>query len=108
MGLFLYISILEKLDKYEKIYYAGDFDIKGLEIAYNLKNKLQDKLEFLFYDEKHYKKTVSDIVLDENKVRYLEKYRCEELNEIINCLQKEKKVGYQELLIEDYLHFFNK
>lgn len=94
--------ILEKLAMYEKIYYAGDFDIKGIEIAFNLKIKLKDKVEFLFYDKQHYKKTISDINLDENKLKHLEKYRCGELDEVINCMMEEGKAGYQELLIKDY------
>ncbi|MGL4761935.1 MAG: TIGR02679 domain-containing protein [Sarcina sp.] len=95
--------ILEKLSRYKKIYYSGDFDVKGIEIAYNLKLKLKDKLEFLFYDDEHYKKAKSNILIDENRLKYLEKYRVLELDEVINSILKDKKAGYQEMLIVDYL-----
>lgn len=99
--------LLNKLKGYKKIYYAGDFDIRGIEIAFKLKEKLKDKLEFLLYKKEYYFRIKGNNEIDHSKIKQLEKYKIPDLIEIIESLEKEKKVGYQELLIEDYIEVMN-
>ena len=52
--------LLNKIKNLDKIYYAGDFDPEGLQIADKLKDLYKDKVEFMLYDEKYYEKIISD------------------------------------------------
>lgn len=100
--------LLNKLRGYKKIYYAGDFDIRGIEIAFKLKEKLKNNLEFLLYKKELYYRIKGNNEIDHSKIKQLEKYKITDLLEIIESLEKEKKVGYQELLIDDYIEVMNK
>ena len=88
--------ILELLSESEnKIYYNGDFDPEGLIIASKLKQRFPN-LSFLGYEEKYYKETMSNKVLNESRLTKLNKVNNQELEKIKRCLMEEKKCAYQE------------
>lgn len=97
--------LLNKIKNLDKIYYAGDFDPEGLQIADKLKEIYKDKVEFMLYDEKYYKRIISDNELDLKRIKKLKSIKSDDLKEICDCLKKYKKAGYQELLIDNYKEY---
>lgn len=97
--------LFNKIKNLEKIYYAGDFDPEGLQIADKLKIIYKDKVEFMLYDKKYYEKTISDKVLDLKRISKLKSVKSKDLKEISDSLLKYNKSAYQELLIDDYKEY---
>ena len=97
--------LLNKIKNLDKIYYAGDFDPEGLQIADKLKDLYKDKVEFMLYDEKYYEKIISDKELDLKRISKLKSIKDNDLKDISNYLMKYKKAAYQELLIDEYKQY---
>lgn len=97
--------LLNKIKNLDKIYYAGDFDPEGLQIADKLKDVYKDKVEFMLYDEKYYEKIISDKELDLKRISKLRSIKSKDLKDISDSLMKYKKAAYQELLIDDYKQY---
>ena len=97
--------LLNKIKNLDKIYYAGDFDPEGLQIADKLKDLYKDKVEFMLYDEKYYEKIISDKELDLKRIGKLKSIKDKDLKYISNYLIKYKKAAYQELLIDEYKQY---
>ena len=95
--------ILDKIINLKTIYYAGDFDPEGLQIAYKIKLKYKEKVKFLLYDKEHYLKIKGENDIDDKRLKMLNSISCCDLNEIITEISKEKKAAYQELLIDEYI-----
>lgn len=99
------ISSLILLDKLTKskatIYYSGDFDPEGLQIASNLKNRYKDNLKFLGMNEENYLKIKGNISF-EQRIGKLNNINNQEFKELIEQMKIYKKAGYQELLIDYY------
>lgn len=100
------LSTLIILDKLcaggAKIYYAGDFDPEGLQMAWRLKRRYRDQLEYWHYDEEDYRMAMSDVRLTEGRLKKLYAVNDPGLEEIKSLLLREKRAGYQERLIEVY------
>lgn len=96
--------ILNKIKDLESIYYAGDFDPEGLLIAYKLKERYNDKLKFLCYSKENYLRCISNNIIDNARMKKLNKINCVDLEEIINKLNVNRRAAYQELLINDYIN----
>lgn len=95
--------ILDKLvDSVDKIYYSGDFDPEGINIADRLKDRYGDKLVFWHMGINDYFKVKSGEKLSSSRIKKLDKVKSNELKEIADLIKKEEAAGYQELLIEDY------
>lgn len=105
------ISSLILLDKLTKsktaIYYSGDFDPEGLQIASNLKNRYKDNLKFLGMNGENYLKTKGDISF-EQRIGKLNNINNKEFEELIEQMKIYKKAGYQELLIDYYYNILKK
>lgn len=84
------------------IYYAGDFDPEGLQIAQKLKIRYEDQLFFWRYGRKDYENSLSEVVLSEKRLAKLNSVTAKELNDVKEELLSAKRAGYQEKLIEDY------
>lgn len=98
------ILFLDKvISKVYKIYYSGDFDPEGINIAYRLRQRYGEKLEFWRFDEKIYKNIKSKVKIEDRRLKQLEGINSEELTPLINEIKKEGVCGYQELLVEKYL-----
>lgn len=87
-----------------KIYYSGDFDPEGIEIADRLYRKVSD-IEMFCMDVKFYRKALSDIKLELPRLKRLNKIKCPQLLELCREMNKIAKAGYQEKIIGDILDF---
>ena len=100
--------VLNKIRNLKSIYYAGDFDPEGLMIAYKLKKRYKDKVNFLNYTRESYINNMSNNIIEEKSMSQLNKINCSELDEVINELRINKRAAYQELLIDEYLDLIKK
>ncbi len=87
-----------------QIIYAGDFDPEGLIISDILKRRYKERLEFLYMDLMSYKKSLSDVIINEKRIKSLDSIKSKELYDIINYMKKVRKAGYQEKLMDDYVN----
>lgn len=94
--------LLDKLTEDSTIYYAGDFDPEGLQIAQNLKKRYPEHFIFWKYKAEYYQKYKSEVQLDEKRIRKLDKIDLPELQEIKEAMQREKYAAYQEAMVEEY------
>ena len=85
-----------------RLFYSGDFDPEGLQIADKLKVRYQEKLVLWHYDREDYEKAKSDKEVSKRRLAKLEKVASEELLGVVEMIRKEKVAGYQERLIEEY------
>ena len=81
----LLLNLLSK--KCEKIYYSGDCDPEGVQIADKLKSRYGEMLELIGFDEKTYYKNLSDVVITEQRLNKLQNIKDEELIKIANCIK---------------------
>ncbi len=97
--------VLNKLSESDcKIYYSGDFDPEGIEIADRLYRKIE-RLEIFCMEVEFYKKALSDIKLEQSRLKRLDKIKCPQLIELCKEMHVVAKAGYQEQIIEDILSF---
>ena len=94
--------LLDKLTENSTIYYAGDFDPEGLQIAQNIKKRYPEHFIFWKYKAEYYQKYKSEVQLDEKRIRKLDKIDLPELQEIKEAMQREKYAAYQEAMVEEY------
>lgn len=96
------LILLDLLKENHTFHYAGDFDPEGLLIAQNLKERYGSKLTLWNYQVEWYEKYLSDTVLEDFRLKKLEKIYLEELKEIKQCMQMEKRAAYQERMLSIY------
>ncbi len=95
---------LDKLvDKVDRIYYSGDFDPEGLNIASGLKQRYGDKLVLWKYDVKTYKAILSQVEINDKRLRKLESIKNTDISELVEEMKKKRKCAYQELLVDEYI-----
>lgn len=98
------LVLLDKtINNVDRIYYSGDFDPEGINIAFKLKQRYGDKLCYWRYDVESYKKVKSNINLDDRRIKQIEKIEDEMLSELIDEIKVNKYCGYQELLVDVYV-----
>jgi len=103
------IILLDKLvQKGYKLYYSGDLDPEGIQIADKLKQRYKQSLQLLGFDKKVYYKNVSNIELSNSRLQKLEKVQAKELNEICKEIKKNKKAAYEEMNIDYIVRFIEK
>lgn len=90
------LLLLDLLQENSYFYYAGDFDPEGLLIAQALKQRYGNKLHLWKYQKGDYERAKSDVILNEQRLKKLQKVCVKELQEIKNALLEEKRAGYQE------------
>lgn len=99
------LSALTLLDHLIKsgtmIYYSGDFDPEGLQMADNLKKRYEDRLNFLEMTVENYLKLKSEVNIT-SRIKKLDRISSEKLSPLVLALRNYKKAGYQELLIKEY------
>lgn len=98
LSAIILIKLLEK--ECEKIYYSGDIDPEGIQIADKIKSLFPSKIQLIGYDEDTYYKNISNVTLSPSRLEKLNKIKNEELIEISNIVKKEKRASYEELKIE--------
>ncbi len=96
------LVLLDMLRENHKFHYAGDFDPEGLLIAQSLKERYGNGLELWNYQAEWYEKYLSDTILEDFRLKKLEKIYLKELQEIKQCMYKEKRAAYQESMLFIY------
>lgn len=94
--------LLDRLAEHHILYYSGDFDPEGLLIARDIKIRYGEKAVLWNYRAELYEKYVSEIVLDESRLKKLEKIETEELQEIKKLMLLRKRASYQEAMLGEY------
>lgn len=83
----------------KKIYYSGDTDPEGIQIADKIKSRFSDVVELIGFDVDTYYKTLSNICVSDERLKKLEHIENLELNDIVNAVRKEKRVAYEEMKV---------
>lgn len=91
-----------------EIFYSGDFDPEGLQIADSLWRRYGHRFKLWYYDVEDYKKSMSRKILSEKRLSILENIACPGLKEVAKVMRCIKKAGYQELLIDDLVEYLHK
>ena len=84
-----------------RMYYNGDFDPEGLQIADKLKQRYKE-LNLWHYHEQDYLK-VKGMVKIEDRLVKLNSIQSKEFATLIEVMKREKVAGYQELLVEELM-----
>ena len=82
-----------------KIYYFGDFDPEGIEIAEKLIQRDKNIVPWCFSKE-NYKMSISENIISDERLKKLDKIENAYFKELIEEIKIEKKAGYQELLLD--------
>ena len=99
------IVLLKLLEKSCKtIFYSGDIDPEGIQIADKLKTRFPNKIQLLGFDKNTYYQNLSQVQLSEERLHKLDKIQTPELIEIAKEVKKEKRASYEELKIEQILN----
>lgn len=84
-----------------QLYYSGDIDPEGMQIADKLKQRFRNNITLVGFDEKTYKKNKSNVILSEKRLKKLEGLKDEELKKTAKLLQQDKVAAYEELNIKE-------
>lgn len=95
--------LLDQLVRRSKLFYAGDYDPEGLLIAQKLKLRYKERLTLWNYSVDLYEQNLSDVILNERRLKQLDQIFIEELQEIKEDMKYQKKAAYQESMLEDYI-----
>ena len=96
------LLLMDKLKDNSEFYYAGDFDPEGLMIAQKLKIRYGERLNLWNYKGELYRKYLSDVVLDNTRIKKLDKITIPELQEVKEAMIKKIRAAYQESMLEEY------
>ncbi len=92
----VYLLLDKLLSSGNELYYNGDFDPEGLLIAQKLKEKYQEKIQFIGYTEEDYQSCISKNRLNESRLKKLTKIKEKDLFLMRDLLLKYKCAAYQE------------
>ncbi|GBF10900.1 TIGR02679 domain-containing protein [Tepidibacillus sp. HK-1] len=81
------------------IYYSGDYDPEGLQMAERLKNRYPEHVQLWHYEVDEYMKAKSTVELSDTRLKKLETITLSELQPLKEQIKIERKAGYQEKLI---------
>ncbi len=102
------LVLLDKLvNNVEKIYYSGDFDPEGLQIADKLKIRYGEKLILWRLSKEEYHCIKSTKVIESDRMKKLDKIRDKDLQCLAEHIKTEKHAAYQELLVSKYIEDIN-
>ncbi|WP_051688207.1 TIGR02679 family protein [Desulfofalx alkaliphila] len=90
------------------IYYSGDFDPEGLQMAQRLIMRYPQKVILWRYHPSDYKKCISEVTIGKSRLKKLETIKVAELLPLVELIIHSHKAGYQEYLINDYIEDINK
>ena len=90
------------------IYYSGDIDPEGIQIADKLKQRYGKNLKLIGYNKETYYSNLSEVELPESRLIKLEQIKSNELQDVCNELKKTKKASYEEKNIENIIKFIDK
>lgn len=102
----LNFSAYKFLNKLEKknidIYYSGDIDPEGIQIACNLRNNFKE-IKLLAYTKENYINNLSGKLLSEQRLKKLNSISDEKLLELIDLIKEKNQASYQESFVEEIL-----
>ena len=84
-----------------QLYYSGDIDPEGMQIADKLKEQFKNNIVLVGFDEKTYNKNKSNVKLSDMRLKKLEGLKDEELRKTAQILYQDKVAAYEELNIEE-------
>ncbi len=91
--------LLDKLAENSILYYAGDYDPEGLLIAQDLKRRYQDRLFFGNYKAEWYQKYLSEVALNDSRIKKLDGVVLKDFDELKEAMKRERRATYQEAMI---------
>ena len=95
--------LLDQLSRTSDLFYSGDHDPEGLLIAQKLKLRYKEHLTLWNYSMDLYEQNLSDVILNERRLKQLDQIFIEELQEIKEDMKYQKKAAYQESMLENYI-----
>lgn len=96
------VQIIKMLVKEDcKIYYSGDFDPEGLNMAYSLKQRYPSNVHYWRYSIEDYIATLSSVELTPNRLQKLNNINDEKLDKVLQHMKKVRKAAYQERQIKE-------
>ena len=95
--------LLDHLSRTSDLFYSGDHDPEGLLIAQKLKLRYKERLTLWNYSMDLYEQNLSDVTLNERRLKQLDQIFIEELQEIKEDMKYQKKAAYQESMLENYI-----
>lgn len=90
-----------------KIYYSGDIDPEGIQIADKLKSRYNDNLYFFGFDTNTYKNNLSNVKISESRLKKLEKIKSKDLKAICKEFNLIKQASYEKKNIEAIINFID-
>lgn len=87
------------IDNGYTIYYAGDFDPEGLQMAQRLKMRNPQAVQLWLYGVSEYQLALSEVELEEERLCRLQSITIPELLPVVEEMKVVKKAGYQEELV---------
>jgi len=88
-----------------KLYYTGDLDPEGIQIADKLKLRYKENIDLIGFDKNTYYKNISDVELSNSRLQKLEHTNSLELKDICSEIRMVKKAAYEEKNIENIVRF---
>lgn len=84
------------------VYYAGDFDPEGIQIAQKLRRYYGGEFHYWYMTVQDYMDSNPIVELSQRRLSILEKLQDDDLSDLIKEVQKKKKAGYQEMIWKKY------
>ena len=82
-----------------EIYYSGDIDPEGIEIADKLIKRGNGKIIPWCFSLEDYKNSISNKIISDQSIKKLEKIENNFFKDLILKIKEEKRAGYQELIL---------
>jgi uncharacterized protein (TIGR02679 family) len=83
-----------------KLHYSGDLDPEGMLIADRLVRRFPKYVELWRMDEKSYLEGMSEEIISDKRLSQLNKLHHPGLDKVAEIMQREKRAGYQEAMVE--------
>lgn len=90
-----------------EIYYSGDIDPEGIQIADKLKKRYKGKLHFLGFDVNTYIDNLSNVELSQNRLKKLDGISSKELEKVCKEVKRLKVASYEEQNIDKIVEFID-
>ena len=91
-----------------KLFYSGDLDPEGIQIADRLKQRYKDSLNLLGFTKDVYYKNISNVEINNTRLQKLDSIKSKEMLELCDEIRKNKKVSYEEENIDFIVEFIEK
>jgi uncharacterized protein (TIGR02679 family) len=82
------------------IYYSGDLDPEGMLIADRLVRRFPESVRLWRMDEKSYLEAMSEEIISNKRLSQLNRLHHSGLNKVAEVMEREKRAGFQEAMVE--------